>query len=75
MAEKEAKIASCGHLLQQYVRLKVLLDGLPKIFRYLLKIIGTGENVRLQYRSLRKIQASQDAEEGALSLPVQNNSS
>ncbi|XP_027109737.2 uncharacterized protein [Coffea arabica] len=42
---------------------------------YLLKIIETGENVRLQYRSLRKIQTAQDADDGGLSLPVQNSSS
>lgn len=41
---------------------------------YLLKIIGTGENVRLQYRSLRKMEAAQDKEEQCLSLPVQDSS-
>ncbi|KAL5761364.1 hypothetical protein ACOSP7_017628 [Xanthoceras sorbifolium] len=42
---------------------------------YLLKIIGSGENVRLQYRSLRKILNSQGIEDGCGSHPVQNNSS
>lgn len=39
---------------------------------YLLKIIGTGENVRLQYRSLRKIQISQDVEDRHMPQAVQN---
>lgn len=30
---------------------------------YLLRIVDSGENVRLQYRSLRKISTSQDAED------------
>ncbi|KAJ4710371.1 U-box domain-containing protein 62 [Melia azedarach] len=43
---------------------------------YLLKIIGTGENVRLQYRSLRKILNSQATiEDSCPSHPIQNNSS
>lgn len=41
---------------------------------YLLKIIGSGENVRLQYRSLRKILASQSSEDRCLSQPTQNSS-
>ncbi|KAM7487885.1 hypothetical protein LguiB_025369 [Lonicera macranthoides] len=39
---------------------------------YLLKIIESGENVRLQYRSLRKIFNSHAAEDSGLSQPVQN---
>ncbi|CAK9162741.1 unnamed protein product [Ilex paraguariensis] len=39
---------------------------------YLLKIIGSGENVRLQYRSLRKIPTSKPAEERCQSQPAQN---
>ncbi|KAJ0037470.1 hypothetical protein Pint_22596 [Pistacia integerrima] len=42
---------------------------------YLLKIIGSGENVRLQYRSLRKILNSPTIEDGRTSHPIQNNSS
>lgn len=42
---------------------------------YLLKIIGSGENVRLQYRSLRKMLNSQGIEDGCGSHPVQNSSS
>ncbi|KAA8532222.1 hypothetical protein F0562_032253 [Nyssa sinensis] len=41
---------------------------------YLLKIIGSGENVRLQYRSLRKMLTSQSMEERCPSQPVQNSS-
>ncbi|PIN26833.1 hypothetical protein CDL12_00403 [Handroanthus impetiginosus] len=41
---------------------------------YLLKIIESGENVRLQYRSLRKISTSQDSEDRCVSQPVQNSS-
>ncbi|KAK4261947.1 hypothetical protein QN277_004875 [Acacia crassicarpa] len=40
---------------------------------YLLKIIGTGENVRLQYRSLSKLLNSQAIEDQ--SQPIQNSSS
>ncbi|ESR50742.1 hypothetical protein CICLE_v10031032mg [Citrus x clementina] len=42
---------------------------------YLLKIIGSGENVRLQYRSLRKILNSQTIEDSCPSHQVQNSSS
>ncbi|KAK6160528.1 hypothetical protein DH2020_003909 [Rehmannia glutinosa] len=42
---------------------------------YLLKIIESGENVRLQYRSLRKIPSSHDSEDRSVSQPVQNSSS
>ncbi|KAM6571147.1 hypothetical protein CsatA_015227 [Cannabis sativa] len=42
---------------------------------YLLKILESGENVRLQYRSLRKIQNPFGIEERCSSQPVQNNSS
>ncbi|XVE74619.1 hypothetical protein DITRI_Ditri12bG0031900 [Diplodiscus trichospermus] len=42
---------------------------------YLLKIIGTGENVRLQYRSLCKIFSSQPIEDRCPSQPIQNSSS
>ncbi|KAL5554482.1 hypothetical protein UlMin_041883 [Ulmus minor] len=42
---------------------------------YLLKIIGSGENVRLQYRSLRKIQNAAAADEQCSSQPIQNSSS
>ncbi|XP_016505699.1 uncharacterized protein LOC107823536 isoform X2 [Nicotiana tabacum] len=41
---------------------------------YLLKIIDSGENVRLQYRSLRKIGPSQEADERCQSQTVQNSS-
>nr|GMD67689.1 Zinc finger, RING/FYVE/PHD-type [Ipomoea batatas] len=41
---------------------------------YLLKIIDSGENVRLQYRSLQKLLASQETEERCHSQPVQSNS-
>ncbi|XP_059656428.1 uncharacterized protein LOC132303257 isoform X2 [Cornus florida] len=41
---------------------------------YLLKIIGSGENVRLQYRSLRKILTSQAMENRCSTQPVQNSS-
>ncbi|XP_044490317.1 uncharacterized protein LOC123214549 [Mangifera indica] len=41
---------------------------------YLLKIIGSGENVRLQYRSLRKILNSPTIEDGRTAHPIQNNS-
>lgn len=41
---------------------------------YLLKIIETGENVRLQYRSLRKIPSSNDSEGRCVSEPVQSSS-
>ncbi|PSR90984.1 U-box domain-containing protein [Actinidia chinensis var. chinensis] len=40
---------------------------------YLLKIIGSGESVRLQYRSLQKILSSQAVDERRLSLPNQEN--
>ncbi|XP_048228938.1 uncharacterized protein LOC8286536 isoform X1 [Ricinus communis] len=39
---------------------------------YLLKIIGSGENVRLQYRSLRKILGAQAIEDRCAPLPTQN---
>ncbi|XP_051122497.1 uncharacterized protein LOC127245563 [Andrographis paniculata] len=42
---------------------------------YLLKIIESGENVRLQYRSLRKIPASHDSEERCTSQPLESRSS
>ncbi|XP_027353651.1 uncharacterized protein LOC113864294 isoform X1 [Abrus precatorius] len=42
---------------------------------YLLKIIGTGENVRLQYRSLRKPLNSPAIEDQCPSQPIQNSSS
>ncbi|KAG7030554.1 U-box domain-containing protein 62, partial [Cucurbita argyrosperma subsp. argyrosperma] len=43
---------------------------------YLLKIIGTGENVRLQYRSLRKILNTTPANEDSCpSQPLQHSSS
>ncbi|KAJ8769879.1 hypothetical protein K2173_008961 [Erythroxylum novogranatense] len=42
---------------------------------YLLKIIGSGENVRLQYRSLRKILSPQILEDRCVSQAVQNSSS
>ncbi|OMO60704.1 Zinc finger, RING/FYVE/PHD-type [Corchorus capsularis] len=42
---------------------------------YLLKIIGTGENVRLQYRSLCKILNPQAIEDRCPSQPIQNSSS
>ncbi|EXC33079.1 hypothetical protein L484_014958 [Morus notabilis] len=42
---------------------------------YLLKIIESGENVRLQYRSLRKIQNASAAEERCSSQAIQNSSS
>lgn len=42
---------------------------------YLVKIIGTGENVRLQYRSLRKISNTLAIEGRCPSQPMQNNSS
>lgn len=41
---------------------------------YLLKIIESGENVRLQYRSLRKIPTSHDLEDRCVAQPVQNSS-
>ncbi|KAI5574548.1 hypothetical protein BDE02_10G151800 [Populus trichocarpa] len=41
---------------------------------YLLKIIGSGENVRLQYRSLRKILSSEAIEDRCASQPIQNSS-
>nr|TKR97798.1 hypothetical protein D5086_0000209450 [Populus alba] len=41
---------------------------------YLLKIIGSGENVRLQYRSLRKILNSEAVEDRCASQPIQNSS-
>ncbi|KAL8534927.1 hypothetical protein ACS0TY_010819 [Phlomoides rotata] len=41
---------------------------------YLLKILETGENVRLQYRSLRKIPSPHDSEDICVSQPVQNSS-
>ncbi|XP_062164204.1 uncharacterized protein LOC133870931 [Alnus glutinosa] len=41
---------------------------------YLLKIIGTGENVRLQYRSLRKISNTIAIEGRCPSQPMQNSS-
>lgn len=42
---------------------------------YLLKIIGSGENVRLQYRSLRKLLNSPTMEDQVQLQPVQNSSS
>ncbi|KAJ7954508.1 U-box domain-containing protein [Quillaja saponaria] len=42
---------------------------------YLLKIIGTGENVRLQYRSLSKLLNSAAIEDRCPALPIHNNSS
>lgn len=44
-------------------------------WRYLLKILETGENVRLQYRSLRKIASLYDSEDRFVLQPVQNSSS
>ncbi|PHT54021.1 hypothetical protein CQW23_08483 [Capsicum baccatum] len=41
---------------------------------YLLKILDSGENVRLQYRSLRKILPPQETEERCQSQTVQNSS-
>lgn len=41
---------------------------------YLLKIIGSGENVRLQYRSLRKLSASQRSEDRCTSEHIQSSS-
>ncbi|KAL0420431.1 UNVERIFIED_CONTAM: U-box domain-containing protein 63 [Sesamum latifolium] len=41
---------------------------------YLLKIIESGENVRLQYRSLRKIPTPHDLEDRCVAQPVQNSS-
>ncbi|XP_059309182.1 uncharacterized protein LOC132060257 isoform X1 [Lycium ferocissimum] len=41
---------------------------------YLLKIMDSGENVRLQYRSLRKILPTQETEERCQSQTVQNSS-
>lgn len=41
---------------------------------YLLKIIGSGENVRLQYRSLRKISNTPAIEGRCPSQPIQNSS-
>ncbi|GAB4842829.1 hypothetical protein Ancab_012806 [Ancistrocladus abbreviatus] len=41
---------------------------------YLLKIIGTGESVRLQYRSLQKLSVSQAGEDRCASEPIQNSS-
>lgn len=45
------------------------------LYRYLLKIIGSGENVRLQYRSLRKLLNSPTMEDQVQLQPVQNSSS
>ncbi|XLU48046.1 hypothetical protein S245_042860 [Arachis hypogaea] len=42
---------------------------------YLLKIIETGENVRLQYRSLRKLLNSPALEDQCPTQPIQNSSS
>ncbi|WJX51220.1 hypothetical protein P8452_37432 [Trifolium repens] len=42
---------------------------------YLLKIIGSGENVRLQYRSLRKLLNTPTMEDQCQVQPVQNSSS
>uniref|UniRef100_A0A2P2L773 PUB 62/63 C-terminal domain-containing protein n=1 Tax=Rhizophora mucronata TaxID=61149 RepID=A0A2P2L773_RHIMU len=39
---------------------------------YLLKIIGSGENVRLQYRSLQKILTPEAVKDRCLSHPIQN---
>lgn len=41
---------------------------------YLLKIIESGENIRLQYRSLRKFPTSHDSEDRCTTQPVQNSS-
>ncbi|KAL8139926.1 hypothetical protein V2J09_005947 [Rumex salicifolius] len=43
---------------------------------YLLEIIGTGERVKLQYRSLKKLSASHtnEVEDGCPSEPIQNSS-
>nr|CAN71589.1 hypothetical protein VITISV_017691 [Vitis vinifera] len=41
---------------------------------YLLKIIGSGESVRLQYRSLRKILNSHAADDRCPSQPIQSSS-
>ncbi|KAJ4839445.1 hypothetical protein Tsubulata_025353 [Turnera subulata] len=41
---------------------------------YLLKIIGSGENVRLQYRSLQKILNCQSIEDRCASQPIQHSS-
>ena len=45
------------------------------INRYLLKIIGSGEDVRLQYRSLRKTSSSGTSEERSASQSARNGSS
>ncbi|GAU49467.1 hypothetical protein TSUD_91390 [Trifolium subterraneum] len=42
---------------------------------YLLKIIGSGENVRLQYRSLRKLLNTPTMEDQCQLQPIQNSSS
>ncbi|XP_021864084.1 uncharacterized protein [Spinacia oleracea] len=39
---------------------------------YLLKIVGSGDNVRLQYRSLRKLSVSQTSEDRCASDPIQS---
>ncbi|XP_010688769.2 uncharacterized protein LOC104902626 isoform X1 [Beta vulgaris subsp. vulgaris] len=41
---------------------------------YSLKIIGSGESVRLQYRSLRKLNASQTSEDRCAPEPIQSSS-
>lgn len=46
----------------------------PHLSRYLLKIMGTGESVRLQYRSLQKILSSQAVDDRRLPQPNQENS-
>lgn len=45
----------------------------PQFSRYLLKIMGTGESVRLQYRSLQKILSSQAVDDRRLPQPNQEN--
>lgn len=58
--------------------LKACRVGAVICCRYLLKIIGSGENVRLQYRSLRKIRSSEaieDEEERCNSHQLQNGGS
>lgn len=41
---------------------------------YKLKIVGSGESVRLQYRSLRKLTASRTSEDRCTSEPIQSSS-
>ncbi|XWS63989.1 hypothetical protein CRYUN_Cryun06bG0148600 [Craigia yunnanensis] len=55
---KEAVITSQSQWLKLY------FEEMSFALRYLLKIIGTDENVRLQYRSLCKILNPQSIEDG-----------